>query len=61
VTPASAEEAAAVVAALEQFRRATAPPPAPAPDQRLSAWSAEALREGVDRWPLAPGPWLWSR
>jgi len=47
---ASAEEAAAVIAAIEQFLRDTAPPPvAVAP--RVSRWVETALREGVDREP----------
>lgn len=55
---ASPEEAAAVVAAIEQFLRATAPPratPAPEPDR----WQQAALQEGVmrDPWPPA-APWL---
>jgi hypothetical protein len=53
---ASPEEAAAVVAALEQFMRDTAPPPAPA-DTGPSPWVAAALREGVDR---EPERGLWS-
>lgn len=65
---ASAEEAAAVVAALEQFMRATAPvratpaggaqSPAAAPP---SAWLAAAIAEGVARHPgaapYATGGW----
>ncbi len=54
---ASPEEAAAVVAALERFMRATAPAPSP-PPPRISAWRVEALREGVARRPGAPAPWL---
>jgi hypothetical protein len=53
---ASPEEAAAVVAALEQFMRATAPtrvPPAPA----RNPWQQAALQEGVAREPRAPLPW----
>ncbi len=53
---ASPEEAAAVVAALEQFMRATAPPvvaPPPAPDP----WQRAALHEGVLRQPELPLPW----
>lgn len=43
---ASPEEAAAVVAAIEQFMRATAPPPAP-PAPKPSPWQRAALLEGV--------------
>jgi hypothetical protein len=56
---ASPEEAAAVVAALERFMRATAPPaqsPAEAPDE----WQRAAILEGVER--EEPGdlmdPWI---
>jgi hypothetical protein len=56
---ASPEEAAAVVAALERFMRATAP--APAPDEtdptHPSPWARAALLEGVDREPPHE-PWL---
>jgi hypothetical protein len=48
---ASPEEAAAVVAAIEQFLRDTAPPPAP-PPERPNPWVRAALLEGVDREPL---------
>jgi hypothetical protein len=47
---ATPEEAAAVMAAVEQFIRDTAPPPAP-PEPRQSAWVRAALLEGVDREP----------
>ncbi len=47
---ASPEEAAAVVAALEQFLRDTAPPPAPV-DERPPGWVRAARREAVDREP----------
>ena len=49
------EEAAAVAAAIEQFLRDTAPPPAPAPAPE-SGWLRTARAEGVD---LDPGrePW----
>lgn len=47
---ASPEEAAAVVAAIEQFMRATAPPPAPAAPER-NRWQEAALHEGVSRQP----------
>ena len=43
---ASAEEAAAIAAAIEQFLRDTAPAPAPA-EPRMSPWLAASLREGV--------------
>ena len=47
---ASPEEAAAVMAAIEQFLRDTAPPPAEeAP--RESEWVRVAREEAVDRWP----------
>jgi hypothetical protein len=53
---ASKEEAAAVVAALTQFMRETAPPPvAPAP--RANPWQRAALHEGVARAPDDPAPW----
>ena len=49
-------EAAAVMAAVEQFLRDTAPPPAPrhAP---VNPWLRTALLEGVGREPDAPSPW----
>jgi hypothetical protein len=47
---ASPEEAAAVIAAVEQFLRDTAPPPAP-PPERPSGWARAALLESVDRAP----------
>jgi hypothetical protein len=53
---ASPEEAAAVVAALERFMRATAPPPAE-PVVRPSPWQRTALHEGVAREPSPPAPW----
>ncbi|MGZ4173546.1 MAG: hypothetical protein ACXVQR_03610 [Solirubrobacteraceae bacterium] len=53
---ASPEEAAAVVAALERFMRATAPPPvAPAP--RQNPWQRMALHEGVEGERSLPAPW----
>ncbi len=53
---ASPEEAAAVVAALEQFIRAAAPPrvPAQTPPPR---WQQAALHEGVARLPELPSSW----
>jgi hypothetical protein len=47
---ASPEEAAAVIAAIEQFLRDTAPPPAERP-RVPSPWVQTALLEGVDRSP----------
>ena len=47
---ASPEEAAAIVAALEQFMRATAPAAAPVEDGP-NPWVRAALLEGVDREP----------
>jgi hypothetical protein len=53
---ASAEEAAAVVAALEQFMRDTAPPSAPITPPR-DPWQRTALLEGVGRETDEPSPW----
>jgi hypothetical protein len=53
---ASAEEAAAVIAALERFMRDTAPPAAP-PAPRPNPWLRSALNEGVMRAPGDPSPW----
>jgi hypothetical protein len=47
---ASPEEAAAVIAAIEQFMRDTAPPVAPEPEGP-GPWVRAALLEGVDREP----------
>jgi hypothetical protein len=54
---ASPEEAAAVVAAIEQFMRATAPPPAP-PAPKPDPWQQVALLEGVMRQPESHLGWL---
>ena len=51
---ATPEEAAAVVAAIEQFLRDTAPPVAAAA-RRPGPWVRAALLEGVDREPGAGG------
>jgi hypothetical protein len=51
---ASPEEAAAIAAAIEQFLRDTAPPPAPH-DEPLSPWVRTALFEGVGL--SADAPW----
>lgn len=53
---ASPEEAAAVVAALTQFMRETAPVPAP-PSPRRNPWQVAALQEGVMRAPEPFSPW----
>jgi hypothetical protein len=50
---ASPEEAAAVIAAVEQFLRDHTPPPAPVED-RLPGWVAAARREAVEREPSRP-------
>ena len=47
---ATPEEAAAVMAAVEQFLRDTAPPPAQE-EPKLSPWLQAARREAVDRAP----------
>lgn len=51
---ASPEEAAAIVAALEQFMRETAPVPAPVED-RPNPWFQRGLLESIEREP----PALW--
>jgi hypothetical protein len=57
-TAASPEEAAAIVAAIERFMRATAPTQAtPAPEQR-DGWRTTALLEGVERDPSNAVPWI---
>jgi hypothetical protein len=53
----SPDEAAAVIAAVERFIRETAPVRV-APPARRNAWQAAALREGVERQPLEPLPWV---
>ena len=52
---ASPEEAAALMAAVEQFLRDTAPPPAP-PEIPLSPWVRTARLEAVDMDPHRE-PW----
>jgi hypothetical protein len=47
---ASPEEAAAVIAAIEQFLRDTVPPPAPQAEVQ-SAWVRAARREATEREP----------
>lgn len=53
---ATPEEAAAVIAAVEQFLRDTAPPHVPAPE-RHDPWVRAALLEGVGREPDEPSAW----
>jgi hypothetical protein len=57
VPGAGPEEAAAVIAALERFRRDTTPP-APAPAPPRSPWLEASLREGVARQPGLLPPWI---
>jgi hypothetical protein len=56
---ASAEEAAAIVAAIERFMRATAPP-ARESVQAVDPWRRAAILEGVERERAddAPNPWI---
>ncbi len=54
--PATEREAAAIAAALEQFRRDTAPPAA-AEEPTVSAWQRAALLEGAGFAPDAASPW----
>ena len=54
--PASPEEAAAIAAAIEQFMRDTAPPPAAA-EARMSPWLRAGLYAGTGRDPAGPSPW----
>ncbi len=56
---ASPEEAAAVVAALEQFMRATAPVPT-ATEEAIDPWRRASLLEGVAMEHPAdmPDPWI---
>jgi hypothetical protein len=57
VTPApSAEEAAAVVAAVERFIADTAPPPSAAA-RRMNPWQRAALLEGVGAKAAVASPW----
>jgi hypothetical protein len=54
---ASPEEAAAVIAAVEQFLRDTVPPVAAAPPSGPGPWQRAALVEGVGREPDEPSAW----
>ena len=57
VSPAASEsEAAAIVAALEQFLADTAPAPDPAGPE-ISRWQRAALEEGVSARQLGGGAW----
>ncbi|HEX8067577.1 MAG TPA: hypothetical protein VF520_13745 [Thermoleophilaceae bacterium] len=51
------EEAAAIAAALEQFLRDTAPPPAADGGGALSGWLRAGVFEGVGLDPDGPAPW----
>ena len=53
-TAASPAEAAAIAAAIEQFLRDTAPPPAP--EEPISGWLRSARREAIERDP-GREPW----
>jgi hypothetical protein len=53
---ASPEEAAAIAAAIEQFLRDTAPPPA-APEAPVNPWLRAGLLEGAKRGPAGRSPW----
>jgi hypothetical protein len=55
-TAASPEEAAAIAAAIEQFLRDTAPPPA-AEGERVSPWLRAGLMEATRRDPAGRSPW----
>jgi hypothetical protein len=61
---ASPEEAAAIAAAIEQFLRDTAPPPA-APGPRVSPWLRAGLLEATGRAASGSTPWgdteAWGR
>ncbi|MEA2441529.1 MAG: hypothetical protein QOH76_2953 [Thermoleophilaceae bacterium] len=54
---ASPEEAAAVVAAIEQFLRDTAPAPGPAVGPSMSPWLRAGLFENVGLQPGDRSPW----
>jgi hypothetical protein len=53
---ASPEEAAAIAAAIEQFLRDTAPPPADA-EAHVSPWLRAGLLEGAKRGVAGRSPW----
>jgi hypothetical protein len=60
VPAASAEETAAIVAAIELFTHETAPAPAPSLTETLDPWRRAALLEGVSRGSRdeRPEPWI---
>jgi hypothetical protein len=61
VSPVASEsEAAAVIAAVEQFLADTAPPP-PEEKPAMSGWQAAALREGIAARQVSGGAWGHSR
>jgi hypothetical protein len=53
---ASPQQAAAIVAALEQFMRDTAPTPAP-PEPAANPWARAALLEGTGHHPDEAAAW----
>ena len=53
---ATPEEAAAIAAAIEQFLRDTAPPPAPA-GPSMSPWMRAGLFANAGLDPAGPSPW----
>ena len=55
--PVTPEEAAAVIAAVEQFLRDTLPPAAAPAAERVDAWTRRGLLEGVRREETDPTPW----
>ena len=61
--PASPEEAAAIAAAIEQFMRDTAPPPAQG-EPKVSPWLRAGLFAATGRDPAGPSRWgdreLWG-
>jgi hypothetical protein len=54
---ANASEAAAIVAAVEQFLADTAPPPSSDDPPAVSPWAQAALREGIDARQLHGNAW----
>jgi hypothetical protein len=62
LTSATREEAAAIVAAIERFMRATAPNPSADAPNLTEGWHAATLLEGVARDPLpSADAWLDTR